>query len=114
MILVNYAKYIQFLPVFSTSSRPFTVLVQTTHKITRRVLNSLQKLIMLLFSNTTDISHNLNKYIQYKYNEKLFEVVCLHLHTVIALYRLHRNEKLLEIFAYPSNSRVFCGLGLNL
>ena len=33
---------------------------------------------------------------------KLFEVGCLHQYTVTALYRLDRNEKLLEIFMYPS------------
>ena len=61
-----------------------------------------------------DLSYNLNKYTQYKLVWKLFDVGCLHLHTVIALYRLHRNEKLLEIFAYPSNNRVFYGPELNL
>ena len=45
---------------------------------------------------------------------KLFEVVCLHLHLVIALYRWNRNEKLHEIFAYPSNSGAFYGPELNL
>ena len=33
---------------------------------------------------------------------KLFEVGCLHQYTVTTLYRLDRNEKLLEIFMYPS------------
>ena len=32
---------------------------------------------------------------------------CLHQHTTIALYRLGRNEKLLEIFVQPSNNRLF-------
>ena len=51
---------------------------------------------------------------QYKHVWKLFEVACLHQHTVIALYRLDRNEKLLRIFAYPSNNRAFYGPELNL
>ena len=33
-------------------------------------------------------------------------MVCFQVHTVIALYRLDGNEALLEIFVYPSNSRV--------
>ena len=53
-----------------------------------------------------DLSYNLNKYTPYKLVWKLFEVGCVHQHTVIALYRLDRNEKLLEIFAYPSNNRI--------
>ena len=61
-----------------------------------------------------DLSYNLNKYAQYKPVWKLFEVGCLHQHTVIALYRLDRNEKLLEICASPSNNRVFYGPELNL
>ena len=35
------------------------------------------------------------------------EVGCLHQHTVKVLYRLDKNGKLLEIFSYPSNNRVF-------
>ena len=35
-------------------------------------------------------------------------------HTVIALCRLGRNQKLLEIFAYPSNNRAFYRPELNL
>ena len=61
-----------------------------------------------------NLSYNLNKYRQYKHIWKLFEVGFLHQHTVFALYRLDRNEKLLEIFAYPSNSHAFYGLELNL
>ena len=49
-----------------------------------------------------DVSYNLNKYIQFKH---VFEVVCSY--TIMALYHLDRNEKLLEIFACPSNIRVF-------
>ena len=41
--------------------------------------------------------YNLNRYTQYKYVWKLFQVFGLHQHTVIVLYRLDRNEKLLEI-----------------
>ena len=47
-----------------------------------------------------DISYNLNKYIQYKHVWKPLAVVCLHLHTLIALYRSDGNEKLLKVFAY--------------
>ena len=53
------------------------------------------------------LPYNLNKYTQYKRVWKLFKVVYLHQHTVILLYRLVRNEKLLEMFAYPSNTRTF-------
>ena len=52
-----------------------------------------------------DLSYSLNKYTQYKLVQKLFDV---------CWYRLHRNEKLLKIFVYPSNNRVFYGLELNL
>ena len=52
------------------------------------------------------ISYNLGKYIQHKHVWKLFEVVCLHYHTVIALCHLDRNEKLLKIFVYPVKNRV--------
>ena len=64
-----------------------------------------------------DLLYNLNKYVQCKHIGKFFkwEVLhCLHVQTVIVLYRLNRNEKLLEIFAYPSNNRVFYGPELNL
>ena len=63
-----------------------------------------------------DLTYNLNKYTEYKQVWNLFEVSCLHQHTLIAntLYRLDRNEKLVEIFAYPSNNRVFYGVELNL
>ena len=39
---------------------------------------------------------------------------CLHLHTVIVLYRLYGNDYLLDIFVYPSNHRAFSGPELNL
>ena len=54
-----------------------------------------------------DLSYNLSKYMEYKHVWKLFEVGCLHQHTVIVLYRLDRNGKLLRFFAYPNNIRVF-------
>ena len=54
---------------------------------------------MLFINNITGILYNLNKYTQYKqHNEKRFEVISssyLHLHTVIVLYHLDGNEKLL-------------------
>ena len=50
-------------------------------------------LVKLFVSNIIiEFLYNLNKYIQYKHVLKLFEVECLHQHTVIALYRLDRNE----------------------
>ena len=56
-------------------------------------------LVKLFVSNILiDLSCNLNKYIQYKHTRKLFEVGCLHQQTVIALYRLGWNAKLLKIF----------------
>ena len=61
-----------------------------------------------------DLSYNLNKYTQYKHEWKLFEVGCLHQHTVIAFYRLDRNDKLFEMFTYPSSNRAFYGPKLNL
>ena len=54
-----------------------------------------------------DLLYNFNRYIQYKYVRKLFEVSSLHQHTVIALYLLDRNDRLIEIFACLSNNRVF-------
>ena len=33
----------------------------------------------------------------------------VYLHTVITLYHLDGNEKLLKIFVYPSNGRTFSG-----
>ena len=51
-----------------------------------------------------DLSYNFNKYTQYKHFWKLFEVGCLHQHTVIALYREDRIEKLLKILQ-PCNLR---------
>ena len=44
----------------------------------------------------------------------IFEVVCLHQHTVIALYHLDENGKLLDILAYPSNSCALYGPKMNL
>ena len=61
-----------------------------------------------------DTPYNLSKFIQYKHVWKLFEVVCLHQHAVIALCRLDGNEKLLEIITYPSKNLAFYGPELNL
>ena len=49
-----------------------------------------------------------------KHVYKLFEVVCSHHHAAIAFYCLDGNEKLLKLFAYPSNNHIFYGLELNL
>ena len=54
-----------------------------------------------------DLSYNLKEYIQYKQVWKLFQVGCLNQHTAVALYRLDWKEKLLKIFTYPSNKRLF-------
>ena len=62
----------------------------------------------------TDLSYNLDKHIQYKHVLNLFQEGFIHQHTAIALYRLDRNKKLLEIFTCPSNNRVFYGPELNL
>ena len=53
-------------------------------------------------------------YIKNTFKNFLFEVVCLHQRTVIGLYHLDENEKLREIFAYPSNSCALYGPKLNL
>ena len=63
------------------------------------MLISLQILAKSFVSNIIiDLSYNLSKYIQYKHVWKLFEMDCLHQHTVanplITLYRL--NGKLLK------------------
>ena len=42
-------------------------------------------------TNIIDLSYNLKKYAQYKHVWKLFEVGCLHQHTVIALPCLDKN-----------------------
>ena len=49
-----------------------------------------------------------------KHAWKFSEMGCLHEHTVIGLYCLDRNEKLLNNFEYPSNNRAFYGPELNL
>ena len=59
-----------------------------------------------------DISYKLDKYIHCKHVSKIFEVD-FYINTVIILYRLDGNEKLLEIFACFSNNRVFYGPELN-
>ena len=69
------------------------------------LLISLQFLVKLFVNNIIIVlSYNLNKYIQYKHVWKLFEVGCLHQHTIVALYRLDRNEKLLEIMHYTDRN----------
>ena len=73
-----------------------------------------QILVKTFVSNKIiDLPYNLSKYIQYKHVKKLFEVGCLHQHTVISLYRLNRNGKSLEILACPSNNHVFQGPEMN-
>ena len=56
-------------------------------------------LVKSFVNNIIDISYNLNKYTQckpgYKHIWKLFEVVCFHQHSAIAVYRFDGNEKLL-------------------
>ena len=42
----------------------------------------------------TNISYNLNKYIHYKAVYKLFEVVYLYLHIIIALYLMDRKMEI--------------------
>ena len=65
------AKYIHFQPIFPTSSSSFPLQVQAIHKINRILLTLLQILIKSFVSNIlTEISHNLNKYVQY-----IFKVV---------------------------------------
>ena len=51
---------------------------------------------------------------QHKHVWNLFAVICFHLHTLIALYRLDRNEKFLEVFAYPSYNCALYGVEPNL
>lgn len=72
-------------------------------------------LVKIFLSNKLiDKSNKINKYIQYKHNEKHFEMVCLNLHTVIVLHCYDGNENLLEMFGYPSNSHAFYRPELNL
>ena len=112
MILVNDAKVHLFLPNFLTTSSLFTLRVQTTHKISQTLL------IKLFVSNiVTDLSCNLSEYYTLYtvlHVWILFEVGCLYQHTKIALYRLNRNEKLLQIFVKPSNNCAFYRPELNL
>ena len=58
------------------------------------------------------ISYNLSKYILFKNNQIVFEVVYLNLLTLTARCRL--DEVLLEICVYPSNFHAFYGTELNL
>ena len=63
MILVNDAKYIHVLSIFSTSASPFTLQV-IFHKFIRILFILLQMLINLFSSNRIiDMLDNLNKYI---------------------------------------------------
>ena len=74
------------------------------------MLVSLQILAKSFVSNIIiDLSYNLCKHVR-----KLFEVGCLHQHTVIALYCLDMNGKVGQFFAYPNNNHVFNGPELNL
>ena len=67
-------------------------------------------LVKSFASNTMfALSYNLNNYIQCIHVWKLFLK-----HTVIALRRLDRNQKLIEIFAYPSNNYAFYGPDLKI
>ena len=67
VILISKAKYIPFLPIFPTSSSPFTLHVEAIHKVNWILLISQQMFVKLFFSNRIiGISYNLNKYIQYK------------------------------------------------
>ena len=65
-------------------------------------------MLIKLFLNSIiiGISYSLSKCIQYKHVWKLFEMVCLHHHTVIAFCHLDENEKFLKIFAYRGKTRV--------
>ena len=115
MILVSNAKCIHFQPIFLPFLSPFTLQMGVIHKVSLILLILLQMLVKSFVSNViTDIPYNLSKYRQYKHVWKLFEVVWLHKHTVIVFYCLDGNKKLLEIFAYPSNNRLFYGPKLNL
>ena len=58
------------------------------------------------------ISYNLSKYILFKSNQKVFEVIYLNLPTLTARCRL--DEMLLEICVYPSNVHAFYRTELNL
>ena len=79
------------------------------------LLISLQILVKSSVSNIIfDLPYKLNKHMQYKHVWKLFQGDYLHQHTVIALYRLDRNEKSLRIFEYPSYNRAFYRPELNI
>ena len=99
MTLVKSAKYMHCLPIFSTL----------------RISLTLKQMLVKLFANSIIINTS-NNFIKYKRVNTFyfFEMVYLDLHTVIALYRLNWNEKLLEIFAYLSNNREFYRPKLNL
>ena len=84
------SRFFNFLQSFHTE-------VWTVHRINRILLFSPQILVKSFVCNIIiDSSYNLSKYIQYKHVWKLFEVGCQHQHTLIPLYCLERNRKLLK------------------
>ena len=84
------SRFFNFLQSFHTE-------VWTVHRINRILLFSPQILVKSFACNIIiDSSYNLSKYIQYKHVWKLFEVGCQHQHTLIPLYCLDRNRKLLR------------------
>ena len=115
IILVNETKYINFYPTFPPPPASSHCKCNPFIKSIGFFLILLQTLVRPFVINIIiNVSHNLNKHTLYKHIWKLFEVGCLHQHTVIAMYYLDRNETLLETFAYPGNNSTFYGPELNL
>ena len=108
VILIKDAKYIHFYPTFHLPPVLLHCNYKTSIKSIEFYLVCFKFLVKLFVRYIIiDLSYNLNEHRQDKHVWRLFEVGCLHQHTVSALYRLYRNEKLLEFFAWSSNNRAF-------
>ena len=98
VILVKDAKYIHFYLTFHLLSAPS---YWPPHRKYKPFIKSIGFYFFhyKCWLNIIDLSYTLNKYI---HSVKLSEVGWLLQYTAAALYRLDRNETLLEIFAYLS------------
>ena len=85
------------LPNFSTSSNPFTLQVQTIHKINQILIISLQILAKMFASYIIiDLSYNLSNYIQFEVFENCLKCIA-YINTLFSpCHCLGRNGKLLK------------------
>ena len=105
MILVSDAKYIHFYPTFQLPPtlshckyKPFIKSIELSLFLISLFIYSLFQILAKTFLSNLiiDLSYNLNKYMQFEVFENCLKRGCLHLHTVLTLYGLGRNRKLLK------------------